>query len=54
MKPILLTVAGAERHKPGRRYGIKEIPEKWIRSLARHDEIELLFNHFTDLVPSSK
>lgn len=38
----------------GVRYGVRAIPEKWIRSLARHDEIELLFNRFVDVVSASK
>lgn len=33
----------------GTYYGFKSIPQKWIRSLARHDEVELLFLKLTDL-----
>jgi ADP-ribosylglycohydrolase len=38
----------------GVHYGMSAIPEKWIHSLARHDEVELLFNRFADLVLSSQ
>ena len=38
----------------GVHYGLKAIPEKWRHSLARHDEIEALFNQFADLTASSK
>jgi ADP-ribosylglycohydrolase len=35
-------------------YGLNAVPEKWIRSLARHDEVESLFNRFADLILSSR
>lgn len=38
----------------GVHYGVRAIPGKWIHSLARHDELEILFNRFADLVLSSK
>ena len=38
----------------GVRYGVGAIRETWIRSLARHGEIEILFNRFAALVLSSK
>lgn len=31
-------------------YGVKAIPEKWIYTLARHDEVESLFNGFAEMV----
>ena len=37
----------------GVHYGLSAIPEKWIHSLARHDEVELLFNRFVEMIPSS-
>ncbi len=36
----------------GVHYGIGAIPEKWIQSLARHDEVETLFKQFTEMVSS--
>ena len=38
----------------GVRYGVDAIPEKWIRSLARHAEVESLFKRFADLIVSSQ
>ena len=33
----------------GVHYGMRAIPEKWIRALARHDEVESLFEQFVKL-----
>jgi ADP-ribosylglycohydrolase len=38
----------------GVHYGMSAIPEKWIRSLPRHDEVETLFNQFAELILASK
>lgn len=34
----------------GVRYGFDAIPQKWIRSLARHDDVESLFGNLTQLI----
>ena len=31
-------------------YGLNAIPERWIQSLARHDEVASLLNRFADLI----
>lgn len=31
-------------------YGMGAIPEKWLTTLARHDEVESLFNRFVDTI----
>lgn len=31
-------------------YGVKAIPEKWIRALPRHNEVDMLFNRFAELM----
>jgi ADP-ribosylglycohydrolase len=36
----------------GVRYGFGAIPEQWIQALARHDEVEGLFNDFARLTES--
>jgi ADP-ribosyl-[dinitrogen reductase] hydrolase len=38
----------------GVRYGHDAIPQKWIQALARHGEVESLFNRFADVIPSPK
>jgi len=38
----------------GVHYGSGVLPQRWIQSLARRDEIEVLFNRFADVVASSK
>jgi len=38
----------------GVHYGISAIPDKWIHSLARHDEVESLFNRFAATTLSPK
>jgi ADP-ribosyl-[dinitrogen reductase] hydrolase len=38
----------------GVHYGVSAIPEKWIRSLARHEEVEALFERFTRLISPSQ
>ena len=34
----------------GVHYGLKAIPEQWLHALARHDEVEMLFNDFSQLI----
>jgi len=34
-------------------YGLSAIHQKWLHALARHDEVESLFNRFADIVPSA-
>ena len=36
----------------GVHYGLRAIPEKWLHSLARYDEVESLFNRFADILSS--
>jgi ADP-ribosylglycohydrolase len=31
-------------------YGMQAIPETWLRTLARHDEVESLFNRFVETI----
>jgi ADP-ribosylglycohydrolase len=31
-------------------YGLSAIPQKWLQSLARHDEVESLFNRFAEMI----
>ncbi|MFO1512382.1 MAG: ADP-ribosylglycohydrolase family protein [Verrucomicrobiota bacterium] len=38
----------------GVHYGFGAIPEKWIQALARHDEVEALFNRFVEIIPSPR
>jgi ADP-ribosylglycohydrolase len=35
----------------GVHYGLGTIPGKWLKTLARHDEVESLFNRFVEIVP---
>src|SRR5207247_2350831 len=34
-------------------YGLSAIHQKWLHALARHDEVESLFNRFADIVSSA-
>jgi len=34
----------------GVHYGLAAIPQKWLRSLARHDEVECLFDRFAEMI----
>jgi ADP-ribosylglycohydrolase len=34
----------------GVHYGLNAIPRQWLHALARHEEVETLFNDFTLLV----
>jgi hypothetical protein len=34
-------------------YGLKAIPQQWIRALARHDDVATLFNRFADITAST-
>lgn len=34
----------------GVHYGVSAIPEKWRQALARHDDVETLFNEFSQLI----
>jgi ADP-ribosyl-[dinitrogen reductase] hydrolase len=34
----------------GVHYGLSAIPEKWMRTLARHDDVESLFTDFTQVI----
>lgn len=36
----------------GVHYGLSAIPERWLHSLTRYDEVELLFRRFADTTPS--
>ncbi len=36
----------------GVHYGLSAIPQKWLQSLARHDEVESLFNRFAEMICS--
>ena len=33
-------------------YGVSAIPKTWLQTLARHDEIESLFNRFAETIPA--
>jgi ADP-ribosylglycohydrolase len=35
----------------GVHYGLKAIPEKWLQTLARHDDVKVLFNQFEGICP---
>lgn len=37
----------------GTLYGVKAIPGKWLQALARHDEVEALFNQFAEVVSAT-
>jgi ADP-ribosylglycohydrolase len=34
----------------GVHYGLSAIPQKWLQSLARHAEVESLFNRFAEMI----
>lgn len=34
----------------GVHYGVNAIPDKWCQALARHDDVEVLFNDFSQLI----
>jgi ADP-ribosyl-[dinitrogen reductase] hydrolase len=34
-------------------YGLNAIPQQWIRALARHDDVQTLFNRFADITAST-
>ena len=38
----------------GVHYGLGAIPEKWLKALARHGDVDLLFNRFAQVVEEAK
>lgn len=38
----------------GVHYGFGAIPEKWVQALARHGEVEALFNRFVEIIPGPR